>query len=564
MSTQYSTAASLVRQVKEGKSLKRIINESSRKVEKSHYAIAVETLKHEHALLQIAKAANLPLEDDNGVSYMKLVMMYDLIFGRGDIKSGGAIKKEIMEYASALRSAKATFHEGNSDAVDEAVVEASQLPIHVRINTIKCSFKEGMDHINSLYPTLATRDAHIPSLIHLPVSAKAIVHDSWVKQGKLIVQDKASCFPAYVLFQEWKRRNLSGDFLDACAAPGNKTSHLAAQLHEHITQHTKAADAPQSAKIFAFDKNPERCATLKSRLANAGAGKLVQVANQDFLRVNVHDPKYARVQCVLLDPSCSGSGIARDITRLLDAPVDDAAHLDRVQKLQGFQSKCLARAAEFPGVQCVAYSTCSVHSQENEEVVRRFLASAVGQQFELRAPDGLASWPRRGIRCNDNNSSPSNPSDNNNNSTSNSNSKSDRDRDRDGAVAEDLSDEQRAMLIRCAVQDGMNGFFVALFVRKDEHIQPIPHTAVEAVQETDGDVGSVRTAGLSGKKRQREGKEVIEQVDAQPSQPAASSQKKRRGESAEAAAAAAAAGGALFGKGGFRIGRGQKRRFGKR
>ncbi|RYH00913.1 hypothetical protein EON65_48710 [archaeon] len=277
MSLQYSIAANLVRQVKEGKSLKRVINEYSKKVEKSHYAIAVETLKHEHALTLIAKEANLPLEDDKGISYMKLVMLYELVFGIGEIKSGGSLKREIMEHAPALFAAKASLHESHNDAVDEAVIEASQLPIYVRINTIKCSAKEGMAHLTTSYPTLPTPDPHIPCLINLPVAAKSVVHDSWVKQGKLIVQDKASCFPAYVLFQEWKQRNLQGDFIDACAAPGNKTSHLAAQLHEHILQHGKDTSAPRPPKIFAFDKNPERCETLKSRLANAWASKLVQV-----------------------------------------------------------------------------------------------------------------------------------------------------------------------------------------------------------------------------------------------------------------------------------------------
>ncbi|RYH00912.1 hypothetical protein EON65_48705, partial [archaeon] len=113
----------------------------------------------------------------------------------------------------------------------------------------------------------------------------------------------------------------------------------------------------------------------------------------------MHIPKFSRVQCVLLDPSCSGSGIVRDITRLLDAPVEDAQHLSRVLKLQGFQSMCLERAASFPSVQCIAYSTCSIHTQENEEVVYKFLASSIGQQYVLKLPEGLASWPRRGIRA---------------------------------------------------------------------------------------------------------------------------------------------------------------------
>jgi putative methyltransferase len=47
--------------------------------------------------------------------------------------------------------------------------------------------------------------------------------------GKIILQDKASCFPASVLAQDIRQD--CGAVIDATAAPGNKTSHLSALMN---------------------------------------------------------------------------------------------------------------------------------------------------------------------------------------------------------------------------------------------------------------------------------------------------------------------------------------------
>lgn len=41
----------------------------------------------------------------------------------------------------------------------------------------------------------------------------------------------------------------------------------------------------------------------------------------------------------------------------------------RLASLASFQLKCLNHALRFPGLKRLVYSTCSVHAQENEEVV---------------------------------------------------------------------------------------------------------------------------------------------------------------------------------------------------
>lgn len=71
-----------------------------------------------------------------------------------------------------------------------------------------------------------TKDAHIPNL--LAFAPKATFHnDPMYTTGKIILQDKASCFPAVILDPPASDNAV---VIDATAAPGNKTSHLSALM----------------------------------------------------------------------------------------------------------------------------------------------------------------------------------------------------------------------------------------------------------------------------------------------------------------------------------------------
>jgi putative methyltransferase len=70
-------------------------------------------------------------------------------------------------------------------------------------------------------------DEHVPNLLLFNPQARFHEEETY-QSGKIILQDKASCFPATVLVQDIQEPH--GDFIDATAAPGNKTTHLSALL----------------------------------------------------------------------------------------------------------------------------------------------------------------------------------------------------------------------------------------------------------------------------------------------------------------------------------------------
>lgn len=428
MSQQYHIAANILQVAEKGKSLKSYCA-SLTNLRKSEYALALQTFKYLKTLKEILEKSGLSPETLDVEESMLYVMLYDLLMGKGKIQGGGQVKKIIMEHKDELIQAKTEIMKNTNqieDLLSDNMKQASTLPIYVRINQFLVAPEEAFEYLDSKYTNIQ-RDELITSLIELPASTKGLSQDPWVKDGKLIIQDKASCFPAQILFNHWKESAKKGDCIDACAAPGNKTSHLASLIG------TSDLDTYGKKKhtVFAFDKSKERAEIIKSRIKLFGIEKLITVENKDFFFIEKEDGHYSNVKYILLDPSCSGSGIIRNIERIeANEKYEDNS---RLKKLQAFQSKILTQAMSFPQVDFVVYSTCSIHCIENEEVVRDVLNSPVGINWKLSAPKGFESWTRRGIPI------------------------------------EGFDEKEASKLIRCLPEDQMNGFFVAVFERVANH-----------------------------------------------------------------------------------------------
>lgn len=147
-------------------------------------------------------------------------------------------------------------------------------------------------------------DKHIPNIVAIAASNKLSKSYAYLN-GLIIFQDKASCFPAYIL----DPKRAEGEIIDACAAPGNKTTHLAMLL---LGDNTSSGEPYP--KILACELDNGRSAILQAMVAMAGAQNLVTLrAEQDFLKLNRQDEETSlarnQVGSLLLDPSCSGSGI---------------------------------------------------------------------------------------------------------------------------------------------------------------------------------------------------------------------------------------------------------------
>lgn len=271
-----------------------------------------------------------------------------------------------------------------------------------------------------------------------------------------------SCFSALALVRGNDDNNLEGDYIDATAAPGNKTLHLASLVYDKImiTNNGSVKKISNNVKVFAFDRSSSRISILKDRLSKLAPSVILDLddsdqikkkkkdknsfpidicpRHEDFLKVDPSDKCYKNVTSILLDPSCSGSGIVNSPDRFLDATKSTEKEEQRIKSLSNFQLIALKHAMSFPQCMRIVYSTCSIHQLENEDVVAKALHETNGQiddddtKWELVSPKSLRHWERRGFEV------------------------------------ENLTKEQSKCLIRVNGMDGdeTNGFFVSYFERK--------------------------------------------------------------------------------------------------
>ncbi|KAH1252656.1 putative 28S rRNA (cytosine-C(5))-methyltransferase [Glycine soja] len=351
-------------------SIKSLIYQPSVRNKKATFALICQTLKHLPIIKDVLEAASILNTKWKRQRELIYIIVYDILLGQA-VSLVGDAEKYLMRHQDALRSTlKQLLLQRNVKTVKQLIalhqVPDISVPRYVRVNTLKLDVDSALLELQKKYSV--QKDNLLPDLLILPPGTD--LHDHpLVKNGSIFLQGKASSMAAPALSPEpgW-------EVLDACAAPGNKTVHLAALMK-------------RKGKIIACELQKERIKRLKDTIKLSGASN-IQVLNDDFLNLNPKDPSYSKVKAILLDPSCSGSGTAASrLDHLLPSKAaGQDADMERLNKLATFQRKALQHALLFPAVERIVYSTCSINQIENEDVIKSVLPIAESNGFQLAKP----------------------------------------------------------------------------------------------------------------------------------------------------------------------------------
>ncbi|MEE3257614.1 MAG: RsmB/NOP family class I SAM-dependent RNA methyltransferase, partial [Candidatus Latescibacterota bacterium] len=236
-------------------------------------------------------------------------------------------------------------------------------PASLRLNTLQTQSQELLPHLHQL-------GQDVPwcgGAFVFPESEKGLGQMLEHAMGAYYIQAKAPMLAVAVLAPQ------PGEHvLDLCAAPGGKTTQIAARMQN---SGLLLVNEMQSKRMPALVGNLERCGVANYLLSQAPGAMLARYFHNFFDRI-------------LVDAPCSGDGIVRKDQNMLNywSPTD-------AQRLAQQQIGLLRAAYHMlrPGGSLV-YSTCSLSLEENEEVLlgllRRF-----GTEVEIRPVDGVESLP---------------------------------------------------------------------------------------------------------------------------------------------------------------------------
>lgn len=220
--------------------------------------------------------------------------------------------------------------------------------IAIRTNTLKTSREQLLQLLEE-----AGIDAYAagaaPETIMLAPGNGNISVASLFEQGYFIAQGKSSQLVAHALAPK-----PGSTVLDLCAAPGGKTTHLAALMANR-------------GQIHAFDLHAHKAQLIDSNARRLGI---------DIITTHTADSRQLAAEFrqsadyILLDAPCSGLGVlsARSDSRF-------RKEITNISGLAELSYSLLEAAATYlrPGGR-LCYSTCTITQEENSANIRRFLA----------------------------------------------------------------------------------------------------------------------------------------------------------------------------------------------
>lgn len=235
------------------------------------------------------------------------------------------------------------------------ILKSINQPSHVsiRVNTNKTT-------VSDLQKTLQSKGFDVKpskiSSVGLICESGNLVNTDEFRDGLYTIQDESSMLVAPALDLQPDSR-----VLDACAAPGGKTTHIASYIKD--------------GEVTALDIHKHKTKLIRDNSQRMGYSDIISTGAIDARKAK--DVLNTTFDRILVDAPCSGLGLIRRKPELrYFRQEEDLMNLQRVQ-LQILDS--MVDLLEVNGK--LVFSTCTFDDEENEAVVKKFLADH--KNFEL-------------------------------------------------------------------------------------------------------------------------------------------------------------------------------------
>ena len=265
-----------------------------------------------------------------------------------------ALAKELSHPEWLVRRWLGDF--GAAEATSLMRANNNRAPLVLRANLLKCTREELLERF--LTAGIDAKPAYWSPQGISVVSGAVVTDLPGFAEGLFQVQGEASQLVTYVLAPQPGER-----ILDACAAPGGKSTHIAEMMR----------DAGEVIALDPFARGVDRIKENAARLQLNSVRALRGDASRKLDR-SLGEP----FERILVDAPCSGLGTLRSHPEIKWQR--DESDIKRLRRLQ---SQILANVAAHlkPGGVLV-YSTCTLTTEENAGVVEGFLHDHGGFELE--------------------------------------------------------------------------------------------------------------------------------------------------------------------------------------
>jgi len=217
-------------------------------------------------------------------------------------------------------------------------------PSYVRLNPLKTSSQTQIDKVRAQLH--GSEIPFIRDVWQLPKTSSALVRSKLIASGEIVIQDLASIAASLVASP-----TPGATILDVCAAPGNKTSHLAALMRNR-------------GEIYSVEISGRRLRHWKKEMERTGT-----TIARPLMADAKHIPMTIEGDVVLVDPPCSNTGV---FARSPSSKWKVTSTL--VSQFAMEQYSIIQAASQHVSVHgTLVYCTCSILPEENEMVVENFL-----------------------------------------------------------------------------------------------------------------------------------------------------------------------------------------------